>query len=290
MAFVSLAAQFLPCWVSRALRAGFHCARGRIFELRTFISCRLFGGHVDRHCASCLVARALAGRDACYAKVSQTALGAYPSFVISQDWYSYAGDPALETGFLAISLPVTSATFSSDPACARRRALLVTFASCSARADQAARRCLLARLSCLDFHYETQPIPNPLSRWFHFHPPLVHILGTAWNHFIELVVPWFAFGPRRARHIAGVLLVSFQLFLILSGNLSFLNYLTIVPMLACFDDSLLGKILPKALVARAQRAAENTYPTRTQELFSLAYARFCVVSSRRLQSRFRGQS
>ena len=53
-----------------------------------------------------------------------------------------------------------------------------------------------------------------------------------------------------ARHVAGVLLVAFQIFLIISGNLSFLNYLTIIPFLACFDDTFWRRILPNALVRR----------------------------------------
>ena len=117
-------------------------------------------------------------------------------------------------------------------------------------------------LTCLYYHYETQPIPSPLSWWLHFRPHWFHQFGVAWNHFIELIVPWFAFWPRLARHIAGVLLVSFQGVLILSGNLSFLNWLTIVPMLACFDDSLLGRVLPRRLVDRAKRAAETAQPSR----------------------------
>jgi hypothetical protein len=32
--------------------------------------------------------------------------------------------------------------------------------------------------------------------------------------------------------------------LIISGNLSFLNWLTIVPSLACFDDAALGFLFP----------------------------------------------
>jgi hypothetical protein len=40
----------------------------------------------------------------------------------------------------------------------------------------------------------------------------------------------------------------FQTTLILSGNLSFLNYLTVVPILACFDDALLSRLLPARLM------------------------------------------
>lgn len=35
-----------------------------------------------------------------------------------------------------------------------------------------------------------------------------------------------------------------QMVLIISGNLSFLNWLTIVPSLACFDDATLGFLFP----------------------------------------------
>jgi len=52
-------------------------------------------------------------------------------------------------------------------------------------------------LTCLAYHYETQPIPNPLSRVLHFMPLWFHKLGALFNHFVELVSPWGAFGPRR---------------------------------------------------------------------------------------------
>ena len=110
-------------------------------------------------------------------------------------------------------------------------------------------------LTCMYYHYETQPIPNPISRYLHFAPHWLLKFETAWNHFVELVVPWFSFGPRLARHVAGVLLITFQMFLIISGNLSFLNYLTIVPFLACLDDTFLRRVLPNAVVRRAERAA-----------------------------------
>src|SRR5207247_1867158 len=81
------------------------------------------------------------------------------------------------------------------------------------------------------------------------------------NHVVELIVPWFAFGPQLARHIAGALLVSFQVILILSGNLSFLNWLTIVPMLACFDDTWWRCLLPRRLADHARRVAESAQPS-----------------------------
>ncbi|CAF3597466.1 unnamed protein product [Adineta steineri] len=93
-------------------------------------------------------------------------------------------------------------------------------------------------LTCMDYHYETQPIPNPISYYLHQNPASFHKFEVLVNHFIELIVPFFCFGPwRTLRHIAGTLQVFFQILLIISGNLSVLNWITIGPALWCFDDS-----------------------------------------------------
>ena len=45
-------------------------------------------------------------------------------------------------------------------------------------------------LTCLDYHYETQPMPNPLSWYLHTAPEWTHKAGVAFNHFSELIVPF----------------------------------------------------------------------------------------------------
>ncbi|XP_033092212.1 lipase maturation factor 1 isoform X4 [Trachypithecus francoisi] len=99
-------------------------------------------------------------------------------------------------------------------------------------------------LTCMDFHYETQPVPNPVAYYLHHSPWWFHRFETLSNHFIELLVPFFLFLGRRACIIHGVLQILFQAILIISGNLSFLNWLTMVPSLACFDDAALGFLFP----------------------------------------------
>lgn len=100
-------------------------------------------------------------------------------------------------------------------------------------------------LTCMDYYYQTQPIPNPLTWFFHHLPPLAHRVEVLFTHFVELIVPWAILSPwRRPRILAGALTVVFQAALILSGNLSWLNYLTIVVAIACFDDDFLARLLP----------------------------------------------
>jgi hypothetical protein len=91
-------------------------------------------------------------------------------------------------------------------------------------------------LTCLDAYFETQPMPNPLSWYFHWMPAGVHRAGVVFNHFAELVVPFFYFAPQPLASIAAIATILFQGVLIVSGNLSWLNWLTVVLCVPLLDD------------------------------------------------------
>jgi hypothetical protein len=192
----------------------------------------------------------------------------YMSFVhVGQDWYGYGWEiQLLETGFLSIFLcPLLDGR--SFPKRAPPVVMLWLFRWLVFRIMVGAALIKLRGDSCwrdltaLYYHFETQPIPGPLSRWFDFLPHSILKAGVLFNFLAELIAPWFAFYPRVARHIAGMVMVSFQFTLILSGNLSFLNWLTIVPALACFDDSFWSRLLPGPLTCRATAAAVSAQPS-----------------------------
>ncbi len=175
----------------------------------------------------------------------------YLSFVqIGQLFYGYGWETQLcETGFLAIFLcPLASVRPFGAPAPPvtvvwLQRWLIVRImvgaGLIKLRGDPCWRN-----LTCLVYHYETQPVPNPLSWWLSAMPRWFHVAGTLFNHVVELGVPLLVPGPRRLRLVAGTLFVVFQATLIASGNLSFLNWLTIVPALACFDDHAVAWLFP----------------------------------------------
>jgi hypothetical protein len=127
-------------------------------------------------------------------------------------------------------------------------------------------------LTCLVFHYETQPNPNPLSWYLHHLPAWFHRLEVGFNHVVELIAPWFVFGPRQARHLAGGLIVLFQVLLILSGNLSFLNWLTMAVAIACFDDGLLGRAVPAAIRDRLAERTAGTEESKARAMTTYALA------------------
>lgn len=89
---------------------------------------------------------------------------------------------------------------------------------------------------------------------------------------VELVVPWFSFWPRPGRIAAGLLMIGLQVILIIGGNFSFLNWLTIVPALACFDDRFYSWIFRGRLAAQAARAQEKETPSAVMQGASYAVA------------------
>jgi hypothetical protein len=91
-------------------------------------------------------------------------------------------------------------------------------------------------LTCLNYYFETQPIPNALSWYFHWMPASVHRAGVLVNHIVELCVPWLLFLPQPFAAIGAILTILFQLVLIVSGNLSWLNWLTVVLCIPLIDD------------------------------------------------------
>jgi hypothetical protein len=113
----------------------------------------------------------------------------YMSIVhVGQIWYGYGWEiQLLETGFLSIFLcPLIDGR--PFPKC--RPPLLVIWlfrwlgfrimigaGLIKLRGDPCWRD-----LTCLYYHYETQPIPNPLSRYLHFAPHWFHQFETAWNY------------------------------------------------------------------------------------------------------------
>ena len=99
-------------------------------------------------------------------------------------------------------------------------------------------------LTCLKYHYETQPMPNPFSWYFHWLPDWMGRVGVLFNHFTELIVPFVYFAPARVSGVAGLITLFFHGWLFASGNFAFLGFLTMVLSLSTLNDSWLKHVLP----------------------------------------------
>jgi uncharacterized membrane protein YhdT len=101
----------------------------------------------------------------------------------------------------------------------------------------------------MEFHHETQPMPNPLSWFFHHLPRPIHRLEAIGNFVAQLILPFGLFLPQPFASIAGTLMILTQLYLVVSGNYAWLNWVTIIVMFAAVADPVLRTVLPVATPA-----------------------------------------
>ena len=99
-------------------------------------------------------------------------------------------------------------------------------------------------LTALNYHYETQPLPNFISWYMYQLPAWFQKASIVFMFATELIVPFLIFAPRRFRFIGGIILIIFQILIILTGNYCFFNLLTIALCILLFDDEVILKLLP----------------------------------------------
>ncbi|MGI8603592.1 MAG: lipase maturation factor family protein [Verrucomicrobiales bacterium] len=91
--------------------------------------------------------------------------------------------------------------------------------------------------TALNFHYETQPLPTWLGWWAHQLPEWAHVTSCRITFLIELVLP-FALLLGRWGRLGGCLgFTALMLLILLTGNYTFFNWLTIFLALTLLDDS-----------------------------------------------------
>ncbi len=162
---------------------------------------------------------------------------------VGQTFYGFGWETLLlEAGFLAIFLgPAYLAAPALLIALLRWLLFRVEFGAglIKIRGDPCWRN-----LTCLYYHHETQPMPNPLSWYAHHLPKPLHRLEALGNHFAQLVVPFLLFAPQPVASVAGATVLLTQGWLFLTGNYSWLNVITMALALSAFDDGQLGALLP----------------------------------------------
>ena len=221
----------------------------------------------------------------------------YESIVnVGQAWYGFGWESLLlETGFLAIFL----GNSGSPPPAALLwllRWLLLRLEFGAGLIKLRGDRCW-RDLTCLRYHHETQPLPGPLSWFFHHLPDPVHRAEAAGNYVAQLAAPLVLFAPQPAASVAAAFIIVTQLWLVASGNFAWLNWLTIVIACSVVDTSLFGGLLPAppafapapawyealvigytaAVVALSVRPARNLFSRR--QLMNASFDPFHLVNT-----------
>lgn len=102
-------------------------------------------------------------------------------------------------------------------------------------------------LTALTFHYQTQPLPTWIGWYACQLPPWFQKFSCAAMFAIELGAPWLIFAPRRIRFLGAAALASLQILILLTGNYTFFNWLTLALCLLLLDDFVLETIIPTRL-------------------------------------------
>ncbi|MEO3847066.1 lipase maturation factor family protein [Streptomyces sp. B8F3] len=162
---------------------------------------------------------------------------------VGQAWYSFGWESLLlEAGFLAVFLgndtvgPPVLVLFLL-------RWLLFRVEFGAGLIKMRGDRCW-RNLTCLYYHHETQPMPGPLSWFFHHLPRPLHRVEAAANHVAQLGLPVLLFTPQPVASFAAAAIVVTQLWLVLSGNFAWLNWITVLIALTAIDGRLVAAHTP----------------------------------------------
>ena len=179
-----------------------------------------------------------------------------------QDFMTYQWDTfLLETGFLALLM-----TFNRTLGLWLLRWLLFRFMFMSGMVKLLSGDPNWWNLTALSFHFVTQPLPTPLA-WYAAHLSLGTLkFLTAATFFVELVLPFLIFCPRRLRFGAAAGILTLQSCILITGNYNWFNLQTMLLCLLLFDDAALRRILPSRLRRLLPAGVQRTSPPRAMRL------------------------
>jgi hypothetical protein len=175
-----------------------------------------------------------------------------------QEFMTYQWDTyLLETGFLAFLMSVWR-----PAGIWLLRWLLFRFMFMSGVVKLASGDPTWWNLSALSYHFLTQPLPTPLA-WYAAHLPTSALeFATGATFFVELVLPFLIFSPRRLRFVAAFGFLTLQTCILITGNYNWFNLQTMLLCLVMFDDAALRAILPKRVVDSLLRRLPGEAPPR----------------------------
>jgi len=124
-------------------------------------------------------------------------------------------------------------------------------------------------LSALGFHYYTQPLPTVFAWYMEQLPQWFHRASTLVVLVTEIGVPFLIFMPRRIRMFGAACLLALQLLILITGNYTFFNILTMALCLFLFDDRALAWL---AVKVRWGRAMSPQRPARGERAVAGAVA------------------
>ncbi|HUK09256.1 MAG TPA: lipase maturation factor family protein [Stellaceae bacterium] len=180
----------------------------------------------------------------------------------------------LETGFIALLMSIAPA-----PGIWLLRWLLFRFTFMSGVVKLLSGDPSWWNLSALSYHFLTQPLPTPVA-WYAAQLPLGLLkFATGGTFFIELLLPFLIFCPRRLRFVAAFGILLLQICIFLTGNYNWFNLQTMLLCLALFDDAAVRKTFLRRVAAPFKVPASGRTPRRPVIVLVNAVALLMVFCS-----------
>ncbi len=196
-------------------------------------------------------------------------------FYAGQTFMSFQWDTfLLETGFVAFLM-----SLATLPGIWLSRWLLFRFVFMSGVVKLLSGDPNWWNLSALSYHFLTQPLPTPLAWYAAQLPPGALKFATGGTFFVELILPFLIFCPRRLRFVSAFGILLLQGCILITGNYNWFNLQTMLLCLPLFDDAAVREILPRRLVGQLQSRAENQAPRRAATVVVSAVAALIVFCS-----------
>jgi predicted DCC family thiol-disulfide oxidoreductase YuxK len=104
---------------------------------------------------------------------------------------------------------------------------------------------LWRHLTALTCHYQTQPLPTWIGWYAQQLPAWFQKFSCLGMFIIELGAPWLIFTPRCPRFLGCGAIAFLQVLILLTGNYTFFNWLTLALCLLLLDDFALARFIPR---------------------------------------------
>jgi len=159
----------------------------------------------------------------------------------------------LESGFIALFL-----ANGSRPAVWLFRWLLFRIRFLSGVSKLISQDPSWANLTALGYFFETQPLPHWGGWYAHQLPDWLLRFATGSALFIEILVPFLMFMPRRIRFVGAWLTILMQVLILLTSNHNYANFMVLALCLFLFDDRAVARVVPQAVLRLASGDTPRT--------------------------------
>jgi hypothetical protein len=134
-------------------------------------------------------------------------------------------------------------------------------------------------LTALSYHYETQPLATWTAWYAHQLPMWFQRISTGVMFGIELIAPFFIFGPRRLRYIVFTSISSLMILIAFTGNYTYFNLLSIVLCVLLLDDGIIKKIIPFQLIKNHNPLFNQSQSSYLRKSYIIIFSGLVVILS-----------